>query len=420
MAINCKQLVEENIPLLIEIRRFCHRHPELSWQETQTMAYIEEDLTKFGIAWQHIDKGGILARIDGQAPGKTLLLRADIDALPITESESNLSCPRVVRSETPGVMHACGHDGHIAMQLVVAKLLQETKDQWNGTAAILFEQGEEDSPAMRYIVPYLEEKSGLSIDSCYATHLRWDVPVGKVAICDNAPMAGGFRFRVRIAGKGGHGSRPDLAYSPIDCFTSFHTHLQELRLRAIAPQECLTVSVGSVHSGELQNVVPDSLEFAGTCRFFSYDHAGRRFFDEFFRLLSNDCDTYHCTYDILDMPKPLYEVQNNPVCVDLAKKAVTETLGAGSLTQCEPWMASETFAILTRLYPGLMTFTGIANPEKGSGANHHTPQFDLDEDALAVGATTGLAYALEFFKTQPDLPFERTDEPLNELAARNV
>ena len=420
MSLDIKAFVETQFPLLVEIRRHCHEYPELSWQETKTLAYIAEKLDSWHIPFQSIEKGGIAAILESGRPGPTLLLRADIDALPVQEGPKNLSQKRMCISCVPGVMHACGHDGHIAMLLVAAKILHEWKDTWSGTIICLFEQGEEDSHAMEYIVPWLETKSGYHIDGCYATHLRWDIPTGKIAICSDAPMAGGFRFDITIHGQGGHGSRPDLCHSPIDCFSAFNQELQGLRLRTVPPRQCLAVSIGSLHSGELQNVVPQDLTFGGTCRYFDYDQAGKPFYDEFYHLLDHTCASHHCSWTSGPVPKPLYEVHNDPTCATLAEMAITASLGEDVLTTCDPWMASETFAILTRLYPGVLTFTGIANPSKGTGGNHHTPEFDLDEDALVYGTTACISYALAFLKEKPQPRFTRTDEPLEELAARNV
>ena len=401
---------------LIETRRYLHRHPELSFQETDTADYIRSSLNALGVPlMEGISGTSTVAVIKGEKNGPCIAFRADIDALPV-EEENDLP----FKSEVPGVMHACGHDGHIAMLLVAAKILHEWKDTWSGTIICLFEQGEEDSHAMEYIVPWLETKSGYHIDGCYATHLRWDIPTGKIAICSDAPMAGGFRFDITIHGQGGHGSRPDLCHSPIDCFSAFNQELQGLRLRTVPPRQCLTVSIGSLHSGELQNVVPQDLTFGGTCRYFDYDQAGKPFYDEFYHLLDYTCASHHCSWTSGPVPKPLYEVHNDPTCAALAEKAITASLGEDVLTTCDPWMASETFAILTRLYPGVLTFTGIANPSKGTGGNHHTPEFDLDEDALVYGTTACISYALAFLKEKPQTSFIRTDEPLDTLAARNV
>ncbi|MCH4187831.1 MAG: amidohydrolase [Megasphaera sp.] len=406
---------------LIAIRRHCHEYPELSCKEFKTIAYIEGKLDEYGISHRYIDNGGIIAWIDGEkGPGKTLLIRADIDALPIEETDTNLSVKRSCCSLNKGVMHACGHDGHIAMALVTAKILNDQRQGWPGKVVFMFEQGEEQSGPLEYLLRFLEEQSGWHIDACYATHVRWDIPAGKIAICHDAPMAGGFGFEIRINGHGGHGSRPDLAQSPIDCFHDFYSNLQSLRMRTVPPLEGLTISIGSIHSGEVLNVIPDSLTFAGTSRFFSYENAGRKFYEEFLHILQTSCDLYHCTYDILHMPPPLYEVQNNPDCVALAEQAVIQQLGADVLTTCVPWMASETFALTTRLYPGVLTFTGIANTAKGCGGNHHTPEFDLDEDGLPYGTAACLGFARNFLAQQPDITFTRTTEPLEDLIKRNI
>ena len=411
-----KKAAAETKDYIVSIRREFHRHPELSLQEFRTAQRIEEELDKFGSPHTRVGVTGVLGTLKGAKDnGKVLVLRADIDALPIEETHE---C--AYRSENAGVMHACGHDGHMAMQLMAAKCLQRWKDQWDGTVVLMFERGEEESGPLEYLLRYLETESPWHIDACYATHVRWDIPAGKVSICHDAPMAGGFGFEIRIDGHGGHGSRPDLAESPIDCFHDFYGNMQALRMRAVPPKECLTFSIGSLHSGDVLNVIPNSLTFAGTCRFFSYDHAGRRFYEEFKRILANACQTYDCRYDILHMPEPLFEVQNNPVCVAIAEKAVEKYIGADALTDCTPWMASETFAITSRLYPGVLTFTGIENEEKGCGANHHTPEFDLDEDGLTYGAATCLGFALDYLAEKPNIPFQRPDEPLEKLVARNI
>lgn len=412
--------IEKEKAELIALRRHFHEHPELSLHEDQTIAYIEKKLGEYGIAYQNIEKGGLIAWVHGKGPGKTLLLRADVDALPIVETATNLSQKRVCCSQNKGVMHACGHDGHMAMQLIAAKLLNQYKDQWDGTIVLMFERGEEESGPLAYLLRYLETESPFHIDACYATHVRWDIPAGKISVCHEAPMAGGFGFKIRIHGHGGHGSRPDLAQSPIDCFHDFYGNMQALRMRAVPPRAGLTFSIGSLHSGDVLNVIPNDLTFAGTCRFFSYDQAGKRFFEEFQHILKNACDTYGCTYDILHLPDPLFEVQNNPICVGIAEKAVEKYLGPDVLYQCQPWMASETFAITSRLYPGVLTFTGIENKAKGCGGNHHTPEFDLDEDGLPYGVAACVGFALDYLQEKPDIPFTRPDEPLDKLVERNI
>ena len=421
-SLNILDLVQKYAHELTALRRHFHENPELSGQEKETLAFIEEKLQSCHIPYHHVNNGGIVGWIDGEGggEGKTLLLRADIDALPIDESPENLGHKRTCRSCHPGVMHACGHDGHMAMLLVEGKILESLKKTWSGKIILMFEQGEEGTGNIKQLLEFLERDSGWSIDACYATHVRWDIPAGKIAICHGPAMAGGFGFKIKLIGNGGHGSRPDLANSPIDCFAAFYQNIQALRMRSVSPKECLTLSIGSIHAGELLNVIPDDLVFAGTSRFFSYDNAGKAFYEGFMKILENECDNYNCRYEILRMHHPLYEAHNDETCTTLAERAVQTHMGEDVLFEAEPWMASETMALTLRLYPGVLTFTGIANEELGCGANHHTPQFDLDERGLIYGAAAGISYALQFLAEQPDIPFTRNIISLADLTSRDI
>ena len=401
---------------LDSLRRYYHEHPELSNVEDQTCASIKKQLEEYGIRTEVVEHGGVFGIIDN-GPGKTVLMRADIDGLPIQESDTNLSQKRTCVSKNPGVMHACGHDGHISMLLTEAKILQETKDQWSGRVIFMFERAEEGSDATQHLMPYIVKQH---VDYCYGTHVRWDVPAGKVAVCKGAAMAGGFAFQIKIKGHGGHGSRPDLSQSPIDCFHAFYNNLQALRMRDVNPLECLTLSIGTIQAGAAYNVIPNELFFGGSSRFFSYDRAGKKFYDDFLKLLKNECDNYDCTYEIVRMKQPLLEVRNNDVCVDVARKAIAKYAGDDVLYDVEPWMASETFGLTQALIPGVFTFTGIKNDAKGTGGNHHTPQFDIDEEGLRAGVIAGVGYTLEMLSQKPDIDFTPTTEDPVHLGLRGM
>ena len=418
--IDVKELVQKNFEDLKAMHKHYHENPELSGKEFKTMENIEKTLDGYGIEHLRVENGGIFAWIDGNGEGKTILLRADIDALPIVEDEKNLAVKRGCISKNKGVMHACGHDGHISMMLMEAKLLNELKDQWPGKVIFMFEEGEEATTYIKPLLDYLELESDWHIDTCYATHVRWDIPAGQIAVLHGACMAGGFGFQIKIHGHGGHGSRPDLANSPIDCFTSYYHDLQAFRMRAISPLESITLSLGTVQAGDVYNVIPNDLFFAGSSRFFSYDNAGKILHDALLPMLDRACETYNCTYDVLHLANPLYEVYNNEVCADLAEKSITKYIGAEALAKAEPWMASETYALTTRLYPGLLTFTGIMNKDKGTGANHHTPEFDIDDDGLACGVTAAIGYVLDYLTEQPEIPFKRNIVSLDDLTSRNL
>ena len=233
-------------------------------------------------------------------------------------------------------------------------------------------------------------------------------------------MAGGIGFIFKLRGRGSHGSRPDLAENPFDCFHAFYGALQALRMRAVPPRECLTVSIGMVNGGFAPNIIPDELTFGGTARFFNYEKAGKPFYDEMLALLERECANYHCSYEIIHLPPPLYEVRNHPECVALAREGITRHLGANVLYDCEPWMASESFAITARLFPSVLSFTGIQNLAKGCGANHHTAEFDMDEEGLPAGVAACLAYTLEFLDKQSHPTVPPLDLPLEEVITRNV
>ena len=186
------------------------------------------------------------------------------------------------------------------------------------------------------------------------------------------------------------------------------------------PFECLTFSLGFVHSGEKYNVIPEDLTFGGTARFFSYEKAGKPFADFLKKALAGNAEIYGCEAEIQHMPEALFEARNNPACARLGRKAVEEALGKDAIQDPQPWMASESFALFLQEYPGVLAFTGIANPEKGCGANHHTPEFDMDERGLMTGAAMGVAYALAFLNTDFDPEFTPNPEPVERLARRNV
>lgn len=411
IAMDIKKLTEAEIPHLIELRRHFHEYPEPSQKEFKTMEFIEARLKEMGIPSVRIPKGGIFGFIDSGTPGFSVLMRADMDALPIQEDPENLSKKKICVSKNAGYSHACGHDGHMSMLLTCAKILSEHKKEWEGRVILMFEEAEEfGERGAGPMLQYLDDEK-IHVDACYATHVRWDIPVGKMSILKGGVMAGAFFFRANILGKGGHGSRPDLSVSPIDCFLSFAGQMQSFRMRCASPEHCLTYSFGCVQAGHEPNVIPSSLMFAGTCRFFS-DEDGQRFRRQFYTSLKNECENFGCSSEMVEA-QYFPVVENNDACVELAEKSITETLGDKVLLQAEPWMASETFALATARYPGILAFTGIMDPEVGSGANHHTAKFDIGEKGLVTGVESALCYTLAMLREKPKISFHA--RPLKEL-----
>lgn len=405
---------------MVEARRRLHEQPELSGREYRTLDFIQSELERMGIPYIHVEQGGILGYIEGRGPGKTLLLRADMDALPIEESPENLAGPKKCVSKVPGVSHTCGHDCHTAMLLGEAALLNSCRDRWDGRIILCFEQGEEGGGNIKYILRYLEEEHPTRIDACYGAHVRWDMDTGVVSAEPGPVMAGAYGFEVKITGAGGHGSRPDLADSPIDCFHAVYGDLESLRMRAVSPCAGLSFSIGKVESGSAMNVIPGELTFAGTIRTFQVEEAGEAFIREFKRILEYDTQLYHCGFEILRLNKPLYETYNNEACSRIARRAVEQYIGKEYLTQAQPWMASESMNMLLRLYPGVLAFVGIRNPVLGSGANHHTPAFDVDERGMVNGVAAAVGFALDFLRSREPVPFERRIISLEDLVNRSI
>lgn len=398
---NIKEYVMAEKNNLITWRRHFHQYPEPSQHEFKTMDFIENLLHEWQIPTVRVPKGGIIGTIDSGKPGYTVLMRADMDALPIPESPRNLCREKICVSKNPGYSHACGHDGHMSMLLTEAKILSSHRDEWDGKVVVVFEEAEEfGERGVGHIIQYLADHQ-IHIDACYGTHVRWDVPAGKMAILDGNVMAGTFFFRSKITGRGGHGSRPDLSVSPVDTFLAFANELQAFRMRAVDPTHCMTYSFGAVQAGQEPNVIPDTLTFAGTSRFFT-NADGLAFHRTFHRLLDSACANFECQGAMIE-DQMLPVVENDPTCAALARQGIGQYVGDQTVIPVEPWMASETYSLYVALYPGILAFTGIQDAAVGSGANHHTPAFDLAEDGLVTGAMSALAYVVTILREKPDL-----------------
>lgn len=383
---------------MIELRRYFHENPELSSQEDKTVEKLCEELDKLGIEYTVIPNGGILAKIVGKEDGRKVLLRADIDALPVLETPDNLKeGKRTCISKTPGVMHACGHDGHMAMLLGAAKILLDKKDEIEGTVYLCFERGEEGTGNVKYIFAYIE-REGIEIDAVYSTHLLATAPTGYLAINDAGMMAGAMGFDITIDGQGGHGSRPDQSINPIDAFWAIYGGMLSLRLQKVDPYKTCTYSVGKLSGGVVGNVIPQTVSFAGTMRTFDREDAGMTFYNEFRHLIDKTCEAYKCRPIYNRYTLPGLPVVNDTDMAQWARKVIGEELGAENVGTWEPWMASESYGQYLAQWPGVFAFLGMENEEKGVGAAHHNQAFDIDEDVLKLGATGAATYAIEYLK----------------------
>ena len=392
--------VEKVENYLISCRRILHENPEISDCELNTIQFICEELKKIGIKYVVVPNGGVLGFIEGEKKPKDLkkeksvLLRADIDALPISESEYNLTAKKQVISKNSGVSHACGHDCHTAMLLAEAKILNSHKNELNGNVFLMFERGEEQTGNVVYILKWIEDNK-INIDSAFGIHVCSEIESGMVALHAGSVMTGAIKFQITLNGTGGHGSEPEKAHNPIDCFSAIHLKLLKSVEQRNNEKGHLIFSICSVNSGNTWNVIPDRLTFMGSSR--SYDtETGRDFLKLFRSVLEEECVRWGCTYNIDELTGPKFPVINHPECVKLAKEAAGASIGYDRVLYTFRWSGSDSMANILQLFPGVYAFLGIKNITMGSGAPHHTPEFDVDEGALKYGVALAVAYVINF------------------------
>lgn len=403
---------EELEEYVIHIRRTLHENPEISGEETETIGLITGELNKLKIPYEVIDNGGIVGIIEGGHPGKSIVLRADIDALPMKEDPNNLVGPKKVVSKTDAAAHTCGHDAHSAILLGAAHILKAQAAEINGRIILAFEQGEEDGRGIYRLLKRLVE---IGADSVWGIHMKPDIPSGKVSVDAGPRTASVFPFEVKLTGVGGHGSRPDLARSPLDAFTDFYQKLKEMRMNTLNPFEPVTFSIGKVQYGSANNIISDTLTFGGTFRYLHHAqgiHASK----EFKELLATSCDLYNCSYKYIQEPFAAdFSIYNDETCARIAKKAITESFGEETLMTYPAWMASEPFAFYQKYFPGVFAFLGTENEALGTGADNHHPQFDVDENTLMLGVNMTVAYAKAFLHYDEEIPYDTESRPVHEV-----
>lgn len=390
-------LSAEQKEYVIALRRHFHENPEVSMQEFNTSKRVEAELTSMGVSYVKTSATGIVAKI-GNGNGKKVLLRADMDALPMEEDTENLNCKKNCVSKVEGVNHACGHDGHTAMLLGAAKVLKSIENEIDGTIFLAFEDGEEVSIGDRFnenegvggILHYLKDED---IDSCYGIHLYAAIPSGKICVDAGPRMAGICRFEAELTGKGGHGSRPDEAISPLFAAAYTMTNLANSWVNEIDVTKTVTLGMGYLNAGSKFNIIPNTATFGGSLRFFDMEE-GKKGAAAVERITKLSAEMHRCQLTSFSMDF-MSSVINDEGCSEIAKEVVTELCGADALYSCPPWFGSESFNHYLRRWKGVLAHVGIANPDKGIGALHHNPKFDIDEDVLPVGVATMVGYAMK-------------------------
>lgn len=394
-------ILEQITDEVIEMQQYLHSHPELSRQENETCKFVGEKLTQYGIDYVEIADGGILGFIRGKKNGKTVLLRADMDALPVTESDVNpKGNKKICVSENEGVCHACGHDAHTSMLLSAAKLLQDMRESLCGTVVLMFERGEEKYANCIKIFHYIEE-NGIHIDSSFGIHVNPDIDSGKLAVNIGPVMASNVCFEIKIIGKGGHGAYPHLANNPIDCFVAIYNALNTVRMSKISPYNPLVFSIGLVTTDSAKNIIPNELYFGGSARFYHRDD-GKAFRETLFSILDNVTKAYGCKYEIPLMHGPCMPVINDEECAKMLRNALINEFGESMVCNTEAKLLSETFGKATTKWPGVFANLGVKNDLLGTGGELHNSHFEIDPNSLKYGVAAYVTYATEFLKSDID------------------
>ncbi|TMW74143.1 amidohydrolase [Alteribacter natronophilus] len=373
---------------MVEIRRYLHQYPELSFQEVNTPHYIANYHEKLGLdVKRNVGGRGVTARLTGAHPGPVVALRADFDALPIQDAKD---VP--YKSTVPGVMHACGHDGHTATLLVLAKALTEQKDSLHGSIVFIHQHAEEQAPGGA--IAMIEDGCLDGVDAVFGTHLWAITPTGRIQYNEGPLMAAADRFELEVQGKGGHGAEPHDTKDAIIIGSQLVQSLQQIVSRRTAPIDSAVVSIGSFEAVNAFNVIADKAKLTGTVRTFD-PGVQKRVQDEIQRIadgtaLSTD-SSIKLTYE-----KGYPAVVNHTDEARLVASTLSEVEGVDEVEHRTPIMGGEDFSYYLQHRKGAFFFTGAQHPDVEEPYPHHHPNFDFDERAMVIAAKSLAAVALHY------------------------
>ena len=373
---------------IIEQRRHMHAHPELSAKEFETTKHIAAELEKMGIeAVTFGELTGVVGVIRGGEPGRTVMLRADIDALPINEPQN-----KPYASQNAGVMHACGHDCHTAMLLGAAKLLQAHRGELHGTVKLLFQMGEEIG---RSSESYVKNGSLDGVDAIMGMHVWPLIESGCANFEEGQRMASSDRFNITVRGRAAHGSAPDKGRDAIAAAANVVMALQAIVSRLNDPRNSLVVTVGMMNGGERFNIIADKVELVGTVR--TFDRKFRKNIPQVIaRAAEEAAAVYGCTADSAYAFLPGPVINEHQELTDTARTAAEKVLGKERLVPFKKVLGAEDFSILMEKVPGVFGFLGTRNEKKGLTGSLHHPLFEPDEDILPDGAAIYAQFAMDY------------------------
>lgn len=371
--------LQMNFEEMVIIRRYLHEHPELSHEEVHTPAYIAKFHRELGLEVREgVGGRGVVATLRGGNPGKTVAIRADFDALEIEELND---IP--YKSKNPGIMHACGHDGHTATLLVLAKVLVEMQEQITGTIVFIHQHAEELTPGGARAM--IADGCLDGVDVIYGTHLWAPTPLGEISVREGAIMAAADCFEMTIQGKGGHGAEPQHSVDAIVVGAQFVTQLQTLVARRVSPLEAAVVTVGHFVANNPFNVIADSVAIKGTVRTFN-EQVRLQLKQEIENLLHATTTGMNASYtfNYLDGYSP---VINDAEQTAFIAQIAEQVPGVDHVRTCEPFMIGEDFGYYLQHVPGTFFMTGAKDPVWEDVYPHHHARFNFDERAMLIAAS---------------------------------
>lgn len=376
-----KTLAKEYAQDVIDIRRHIHANPELSYQEYNTAKFVAAELRKIGIEpTEGVAETGLTALIKGKNPdGNVVALRADMDALPIKEA-NDVS----YKSKNEGVMHACGHDVHTASLLGCSRILHQLRDEFDGTIKLIFQPGEEKNPGGASLMIRDGALKNPKPNTIYGQHVMPLIPVGKVGFREGMYMASCDEIYLTIIGKGGHGAIPELAIDPVLITSHIIVALQQVISRNASPKTPTVLSFGKVIADGATNIIPEKVEVAGTFRAMNEEWRAeahriiRKMAENIAEGMGGKCE--------VNISKGYPYLENDPETTARARKLAEAYVGKENVVDLDLWMGAEDFSYYTHEVPACFYRLGTRNEKRGITSYVHTPTFDIDENALEIGA----------------------------------
>lgn len=374
---------------MIDIRRDLHMYPELSFKEVRTPKVIADYHRNLGNKVRtQVGENGVVATLEGGRPGKTVALRADFDALPIQE-ENDVP----YKSRIPGVMHACGHDAHTAIVLGVAKSLIDFREKIKGNIVFIHQHAEENLSGAKNMVA---DNCLDGVDAIYATHMENSAPVGEIHYTHDFILGSSDSFEIEIFSEGGHAAFPHTTADPIAIGSQLVCNLQQVISRKVDPLKAAVVTLGSFNSGFAHNVISNHAKITGTIRTFD-EQVRNTILDYIKRISSHTCKMFNAKYKV-NILTGTPSTKNHKKETDILYDAATRVVGKENVIEYEANLGAEDFSYFLQEVPGSYFFTGSANKEKGITYPYHHPKFDIDENALLIGAKTMAAVAIEYLE----------------------